>query len=400
MPISTSHSYAKDLQQYQQWKVSATLEVAYQVIESGGVLDVDHSPLLHLGHEEEAGCLGHEDVGRRLVFVDAEVYRFHSEPIHQFFDIRARGSSIVPIDASEKMKNLQLVTHAVQHMTTFGISRRSEPVIAIGGGCLMDVIGFAASIYRRHIPYIRVPTTLLGLVDASIGVKTGVNVGIHKNRIGTYCPPVAAILDPSFLATLPRRHIRNGLAEILKMAIVADASLFDLMESQARGLVEGCILGSGTSQTMMRMAIQRMLEELESNLWERELYRIVDFGHTFSPVLEMLRMDQLLHGEAVAIDMSIATMIAANRRLIDQATADRIIHLTQQLGLPIINDDCHAATLEQALCDAVRHRDGLQRMPVPAGIGKAVFLNDVQVDEAVQACKALRSRIESFAEAQ
>ncbi|CCD36718.2 3-dehydroquinate synthase [Candidatus Paraburkholderia kirkii UZHbot1] len=369
---------------FQYWDVSASFDVTYRVICANGVLLSSNPLLLQLGSSEKTG---REDHGRRLVFVESEVFRFYSEAINRFF---GKGSRIAILNATEKTKNLRLVEHAVQQMTQFGINRRSEPVIAIGGGCLMDAVGFAASIYRRHIPYVRVPTTLLGIVDAGIGIKTGVNFGLHKNRIGSYCAPIAAVLDTTFLATLPTRHIRNGLAEVLKMAIVSDATLFQLLESHALDLVDACAKSSPVSLRIINLSIQRMLEELEPNLWEHDLYRVVDFGHTFSPVIEMFKVDRLLHGEAVAIDMCISTVIAARRHLIDIAAADRIIALTNRMGLPVINSDCTAANMQTALDDIVKHRDGLQRIPVPTAIGEATFLNDVCLQEVMEACEYLQ----------
>ncbi|KMY85328.1 3-dehydroquinate synthase [Candidatus Paraburkholderia calva] len=382
LPDQPSTQRAEDSQY---WDVSANYDVTYRVICTNGVLLSSNPLLLQLGSSEKTG---REDHGRRLVFVESEVFRFYSDAINRFFC--SEDSRIVVLNATEKTKNMQLVENTVEQMIQFGINRRSEPVIAIGGGCLMDAVGFAASIYRRHVPYVRVPTTLLGIVDAGIGIKTGVNFGNHKNRIGSYCAPVAAVLDTTFLATLPKRHIRNGLAEVLKMAIVSDATLFQLLDSHALTLVKACAESSPASLRIIQLSIQRMLEKLEPNLWEKDLYRVVDFGHTFSPVIEMIKVDRLLHGEAVAIDMCISTVIAAKRQLIGIAAADRIIALTNRIGLPVINSDCTAANMQAALDDVVKHRDGLQRIPVPTAIGEATFLNDVSLQEVMEACEYLQ----------
>ncbi|CAH2934287.1 MAG: 3-dehydroquinate synthase (EC [uncultured Paraburkholderia sp.] len=386
MVQSTAQPTTQRSEDAQYWDVSASLDVTYKVICANGVLLSSNPLLLQLGSSEKnwRGDRG----GRRIVFVENEVFRFYSGAINRFFC--GEGSQIVVLNATEKSKNLQLVERTVEQMVQFGVNRRSEPVIAIGGGCLMDAVGFAASIYRRHVPYVRVPTTLLGIVDAGIGIKTGVNFGLHKNRIGSYCAPVATVLDTTFLATLPNRHIRNGLAEVLKMAIVSDATLFQLLESHASDLVEACAKSSPVSLKIIKRSIQRMLDALEPNLWEHDLYRTVDFGHTFSPVIEMLKVDCLLHGEAVAIDMCISTIIAARRHLIDIAAADRIIALTKRMGLPVINSDCTAANMQTALDDVVKHRDGLQRIPVPTAIGEATFLNDVCLQEVMEACEYLQ----------
>src|SRR5205823_4501971 len=160
----------------------------------------------------------------------------------------------------------------------------------------------AASIYRRGTPYIRVPTTLVAMVDAGVGVKTGINYRGNRNRIGTYFSPLASFIDRSFLLSLPDRHLRCGMAEILKVGIARDPRLFDLIETWGAALLRDR-LQSAEGEEVMRRAIDGMLAELEPNLWERSLERAMDLGHTFGPVLEASTRGDLLHGEAVALDI-------------------------------------------------------------------------------------------------
>lgn len=127
------------------------------------------------------------------------------------------------------------------HMVFMGClicSRRKEPIIAIGGGVCLDVAGLAANLYRRNTPLIKIPTTVMAAVDASIGIKTAVNFHGRKNKMGTYCAPLAVFIDKTFLKTLGARHLSNGSAEILKMACIKDAELFDLLEKHSKDLVQ------------------------------------------------------------------------------------------------------------------------------------------------------------------
>jgi len=142
-----------------------------------------------------------------------------------------------------------------------------------------------------------------------------------------------------------------------------------------------------------------MLKELEPNLWESDLQRLVDFGHTLSPVFEMKAVDTLLHGEAVAVDMCISTLVSANRKILNQRQALRIIELTKKIGLPIIHPTCTSANIAQALAEIVKHRDGLQRMPVPIEIGRATFLHDVTAQECIHACEQLRNIAQQYSPA-
>lgn len=128
---------------------------------------------------------------------------------------------ILPLPTTEDNKSMEHMTRILEEVHKFGIDRRSEPIIAIGGGVCLDVVGLAASLYRRRTPYIRVPTTLLSYIDASVGAKTGVNFANGKNKLGSYIPPVATFLDRTFIQTVPRRQVSNGMAEMLKVLIIA-----------------------------------------------------------------------------------------------------------------------------------------------------------------------------------
>ncbi|WP_343476552.1 sedoheptulose 7-phosphate cyclase [Pseudomonas aeruginosa] len=367
------------------WRIRGELKLQYDVIEAPNLLDVDSRILEDIGREDM------QKERRSLLVADRQVFKLHGDNITRYFIGRGIKFQLTVIDTSESTKNLDTVRSILNSMIEFGIARRCEPVIVFGGGCLMDLVGLAAGLYRRKVPYVRVPTTLLGIVDAAIGVKTGCNFGEHKNRIGSYYPPVAALLNRSFLRTLPDRHIRNGLAEILKMGIVADEQLFALLETHCEALVQERLAESRPAAEVIRLAVQSMLVQLEPNLWETDLRRIVDFGHGFSPIFEMKALDELLHGEAVAVDMCICTVIAANRKLLAWPMAMRILELVVRMGLPVTHPTCTAENFRDALLDASRHRGGRQSIPVPSAIGRAVFLDDIGVAECLSACAFIES---------
>lgn len=247
----------------------------------------------------------------------------------------------------------------------------------------------AASLYRRSTPYIRVPTTLMGIVDAGIGAKTGVNYSTHKNRLGAYFPPEAVFLDRTFLTTLEPRELCNGLAEILKIALVKDQRLFELLEEHGDRLIEERLQVSQAAEEVLRRSIHGMLEELQPNLWEEQLERLVDFGHTFSPTLEMRALPSLLHGEAVTIDMALSTALSLVRGLITEVEANRILATMRTLRLPTDHELCSPELMWQAVEEAVDHRDGLQRIPLPVSIGAVTFVNDVQQAEMSDAAAVL-----------
>lgn len=189
----------------------------YKIIQCENLLDADNDTLLfgHIDNCEELKSSGNPI--KRFIVIDEAVHKLYGDKITEYLKARNVIYKMLPLPTTEENKSMELVTKILEEVHKFGIDRRSEPILAIGGGVCLDIVGLAASLYRRRTPYIRVPTTLLAYVDASVGAKNGVNFANCKNKIGGYIPPVAAFLDRSFLETVPRRHISNGLAEMLKV---------------------------------------------------------------------------------------------------------------------------------------------------------------------------------------
>lgn len=195
----------------------------YRVIQCKNILDPTNDTLLwgHLGEEELKHTLSNCKPPKRFVVIDENVNKLYGSQVSQYFKARGVVYKILPLPTTEENKCMELVTKILEEVHEFGIDRRSEPIVAIGGGVCLDVVGLSASLYRRRTPYIRVPTTLLSYIDASVGAKTGVNFAGGKNKLGSYVPPVAAFLDCSFFQTLPPRQISNGMAEMLKVLVAA-----------------------------------------------------------------------------------------------------------------------------------------------------------------------------------
>jgi 3-dehydroquinate synthase len=368
--------------------VSATLPVSYDVRIVSDLLAPDNDAL------ERYVFAGRSR--RRLLVVDQTVLDLYAQPFWAYLVDRRLPATVVTVGVDETHKDLGLSLRIARAADDFGLDRRAEPIVAMGGGVLLDVVGFAAGMYRRGTPYIRIPTTLVGLVDAGVGVKTGVNHNGHKNRLGAYHPPVLTLLDPSFLRTLPDRHISNGLAEVAKVALMCDPELWRTLVEHADTLVASR-LGSREwsaprspgravallGQRVVAHAVHDMLTELQPNLWETDLYRLVDFGHTFSPAMEMATMPELLHGEAVALDMALSCVLSAHRGLLSDRELAEVLTVLVRLGLPVTHPAVTPEVLASGLQDAVRHRAGRQRLPVPVHPGQAVFLEDVTLDELV-----------------
>lgn len=372
------------------WKVSEKMDISYSIVE---YLDLFSSSNPNLFGEITKN---ETKQPRRLIILDKRVEKLYGGKIRLYFTRHKIATQILLIEASEKRKNTETLFTILRQFEAFKLLRKKEPVIVIGGGVLLDIVGLAANLYRRGIPYIRVPTTLIGLIDAGIGVKTGINFDKHKNRIGTYYPPFISYIDTTFLATLDDRHISNGLAEILKLGIIKDASLFNLLEKHGKELLILKLQNVAASRTILHKSINAMLEELKPNLWEHNLERVADFGHTFSGVLEMKTLPHLLHGEAVNIDMALVSVLAYQRRMITKWELSRILLVMREMRLPLFNQICKPNILYDALVDTTSHRDGLQRFPIPVGIGKAKFVNDIHYKEIEYALYALKNLSKKF----
>lgn len=362
-------------QEFPSWEVKSNKLVQYYVEESKEIFALENFSILSRGFEENC-----QDK-RCLIVIDENVHRLYGEKIIAYFEHHNIAIKILTINSKESEKNLDTAKLVVKAINEFNVLRRSEPLIGIGGGVVLDIVGLVSSLYRRGIPYIRIPTTLMGLVDAGIGIKTGINFDLDKNRLGTYHPPLAAYLDRSFLNTLDERHMSNGLAEILKIALIKDERLFQLLECNAENIVSSRLQGHLDYDEIFYRAIQGMLEELEPNLWEDKLERAVDYGHSFSPSIEMKALPELLHGEAVNVDMVFSLILAKQRDFLSCQDFERVLGVMQHLNLPISHELCNYEFLQQALEDTVKHRNGLQRLPITAGIGNCIFVNDISNDE-------------------
>ncbi|MFI9151603.1 sedoheptulose 7-phosphate cyclase [Streptomyces sp. NPDC053367] len=331
--------------------------------------------------------------GRRVVaFVGPTVHRLYGERLRAYLDARLTpGSwSVHVIDTGEHNKTLASVERVCALAKAAGLDRHGV-MLAVGGGIVADVVGFAASMYARGIRYIKVNTTLVGQVDVGVGVKTGVNALHSKNMFGAYHPAHASLNDPSLLATLPPREIRCGLAEIVKMAVILDADLFGTLERHPDAFLTS---PNGAVETyVLRTSMRLMMEELCPNLRELELARLVDFGHTFSPVVETAGGHRLEHGEAVAVDMALSAHIARLLGLADAAACERIVTLLARIGLPVFDPaTCTEELMTQALQASWQRRGRKLYLVVPTGIGKAGFveeLTDLPAEVLREALRAL-----------
>lgn len=364
------------------WRIQTNRKVDYEVVMTDGVFNTHNKCLF-----DRAGASR-----RLLVVIDSKVNSLYRSDIDSYFKDNGLFPHYVLMDGVEAKKNTDSLFMLLGEMEQFGISRRSEPVIAIGGGVVQDVVGLACTVYRRGVPYIRIPTTLLGIVDVSIAAKTAVNFMGRRNRLGSYYPPICSILDKRFIKTQDAIEISSGMGEMLKMAVIKDRGLFEVLEQNGASMLESRFSHFIATEAI-KWSVHGMKQELENNLWEENLSRCVDFGHSFSPIIEMRSLstdNPLTHGQAVTIDVILSCIISNMRGLLSNEDLNRVIKTAKSMGLlvthPMFKD---VALLLEALNDTTKHRGGHQHLPIPTMIGSYTFIEDLTFEEICEASKRL-----------
>jgi len=253
--------------------------------------------------------------------------------------------------------------------------------VGLGGGVCLDIVTISACLAGRGIAYICIPTTLIGQIDAGIGIKGAVNFGEAKNHLGCYYPPREVLIAPTFLQTLPQNRLREGFAEIIKMAIIRDLKLMDLLETYSLALIESQFRKpAAIANEILRRSILMMIEELEVNFYEDQPYeRLVDFGHTFSPLLEVATLHKLSHGEAVSVDIALSTVLSGKLGLISSIHQKRILDFLKLLELPVWVPELTPSLCRKALHMAELHRGGCPNLVLPTRIGEAYFLKNADM---------------------
>lgn len=298
-----------------------------------------------------------------------------------------RSLSAFTFKPGEPAKSFPTAQRLIRHLASCGMSR-NDVIIALGGGVTGDLAGFAAAIYMRGIRYVQIPTTLLAQADSSVGGKTAINLPEGKNLAGAFHAPSLVLCDLKTLDTLPQRHIGNGLAEIIKAAVIGDPSLFRFLEThQAR------IAGSGNRAELEKAlltAIRLKAAIVEKDERETDARMILNLGHTFAHGLETVTGYRvLLHGEAVGLGMLAATRMACRLGICDESVFSRIRSLMLLSGLPV---RCPAVDMQSVIDTMFRDkkaRSGLLRFVLPVSIGSVVIRETDNTELAAQALSDL-----------
>lgn len=254
---------------------------------------------------------------------------------------------VIEIPDGEEHKNLKSLALVYERLSS-GRMERGSPIVALGGGVVGDVAGFAAATFLRGVPYVQVPTTLLAQVDSSVGGKTGINIEAGKNLVGAFYQPSLVLIELETLRTLPRREFGAGLAEVVKYGAILDSELFALLEQQLDQILA---LDMALLRSVVRRCCELKAMVVRRDERESDFRSILNFGHTLGHALESVtEYKRFLHGEAIAIGMAFAVQLSAVRGYCTQETMQRIINLLKRCGLPVaIPDELISANLALAM---------------------------------------------------
>jgi 3-dehydroquinate synthase len=344
-------------------------------------IDVGEEPRgyrIHVGYgllERLGSVLDEAGIGaQRFAVSSPNVWRHQGPTI---LAATPTGEPILVPDG-ERFKRLQAVARIYDALLQRNADR-SAVILAVGGGVIGDMAGFAAATYLRGVPHVQVPTTLLGQVDSSIGGKVGVNHPLGKNLIGAFHPPALVVVDPKALRTLPRREFRAGLYEVVKYGVIASASLFDTLSRQLAGVF------ARQPDVLLPIIIeccQIKARVVTADERESGLRRMLNFGHTAGHALEgVTGYQRFRHGEAIAYGMLVAAELSTARGLLSPGERDALAQLIAQMGpLPPVSDLSVRETL------ALVKRDkkivaGQLHFVLAAGIGSTRTVGDVTETE-------------------
>ena len=269
---------------------------------------------------------------KAAIVTDETVARHHLAATEAALAAAGIGATSVTVPAGETSKSFSVLERVCEALISARIER-ADVVVALGGGVIGDLAGFAAAVVRRGLDYVQVPTTLLAQVDSSVGGKTAIDSGQGKNLIGAFHQPVLVLADTALLDTLPARQFRAGYAEVAKYGLIGDAGFFAWLEANWRELFAGGPAREHAIAVSCRLKAAIVGRD-EREVGERAL---LNLGHTFGHALEAAAgfSDRLLHGEAIALGMALAFAFSAKRGLLSPAEAERVERHLAAVGLPI-----------------------------------------------------------------
>jgi len=315
------------------------------------------------------------DGGRCMVVSNDVVAPLYLERVKQSLQACAWDVSDCILPDGEQYKNIASWNMILDALMRARLSR-NEPIIALGGGVVGDMAGFAAACYRRGVPYIQVPTTLLAQVDSSVGGKTAVNHPHGKNMIGAFYQPKLVWVDPCVLQTLKPRELRAGIGEIIKYGLIRDEAFFDAMDAGMKSLLK---LDSNMVSEVILTSCRHKAEVVMADETEKRIRALLNLGHTFGHAIEaMTHYTQYLHGEGVALGTLMAARLSEQLGHVDQGLEDKIRTLYEKAGLPVEIPVFSPDAWLDAMGHDKKNVGSHIRFILLRGIGDAFIAEDVQ----------------------
>ncbi|HAA03595.1 MAG TPA: 3-dehydroquinate synthase [Syntrophobacteraceae bacterium] len=328
--------------------------------------------------------------GRELFWVwDARVWELWQRRVACLNWPGLTSERLLLFDATEVNKRLAKVEELARQLVRAGADRMSF-LVAVGGGVTGDVAGFLASIFMRGIPHVHLPTTLLAQVDSSVGGKTGVDLPEGKNLLGTFQQAQAVYIDPQFLETLSDEQFTQGMAEVIKMAMLGDGDLWSYLETNSSRILNR---EATPLEHIIAASCRLKAQVVEADERESGLRRILNLGHTVGHALERLSDYRILHGNAVAMGMLAATRLAVCLGLVADGVFGRLVALLEVYGLPtrIVGDYSPEAIVEALKTDK-KQLAGKLHFIVPTDIGSVVQRHDLDLAALNEVLDDLRDR--------
>jgi 3-dehydroquinate synthase len=306
---------------------------------------------------------------RYALVADSNVAALHVRPLHDLLVDAGLSVGTIVFAAGEANKTRATKEIVEDAMIDAGCGRDAA-IVAVGGGVTTDLAGFVAATYQRGIRCVQVPTSLLAMVDASVGGKTGVDHAKGKNLIGAFHQPSAVFIDTDFLFTLPEREYRSGLAEIVKTAVIRDAALFDRISGESEALLRR---EPGLLTEVIARSCEIKAEVVAADEKEGDLRKILNLGHTIGHAIETLSGYELTHGEAVSIGMVAETRMAQRLGVLPAAAAEAVERTLENLGLPVSLSADRPALRPWSILEVARRdkkaRDGRIAYVLPSALG-------------------------------
>jgi len=318
------------------------------------------------------------------IVTDSNVARVFAGRVRRSLTSAGFKPTLITIPAGEKSKTLKQAGAICEQMITAGLDRRSF-VVGLGGGVIGDISGFVAAIYHRGIPHVQIPTTLLAMVDSSIGGKNGVNTDHGKNLLGTIHHPILVMDDINVLKTLPGREFNQGFAEVIKHAIIADARMFDMLQTWKASETHAL-------QSLVRRNVELKFKIVGKDERDQTGERaLLNFGHTVGHAIERAGdYRKFLHGEALSLGIVAACAISTKRAGLPPRQRDAIVSLLQRFELPTcLSKNFPRNKIISAVKFDKKFERGKIRFVVTPGIGSAYLSHEVTMGDIREAVAAL-----------